>query len=67
LLSYLSGAFFYAREHDRKARRTDGVLFGVLHNPARGEIKRTKEKAGKRALNFTEVRQLWTAFTTDRM
>lgn len=64
LLSYLSGAFRYAREHDRKARRTDGVLFGVTHNPARGEIKRTREKAAKRALNFTEVRQLWAALTT---
>jgi integrase len=61
LASYLSGAFQYAREHDRKARRTDGVLFGLSHNPARGEFKRVKEKAAKRDLEFSELRTVWAA------
>ena len=59
LASYLSGTFQYAREHDRQARRTDGTLFGLSHNPARGEFKRVKEKAAKRSLEFSELRTVW--------
>ncbi len=61
LASYLSGAFQYAREHDRQARRTEGTLFGLSHNPARGEFKRVKEKAAKRSLEFSELRTVWAA------